>query len=160
MAALSFAVMGCGRIARRHCELLAEADYARLVAVCDVVPERAAAFAERHGVPAFDDGVEMVRRTRPDVVCVLTPSGMHAEHGLALADHVANLVVEKPIDLSLEAADGLIAGCDELGRRLFVVKQNRFNLPVTRLRRALDEGRFGRLLLGTVRVRWSRDQAY
>jgi UDP-N-acetyl-2-amino-2-deoxyglucuronate dehydrogenase len=160
MSSLTFAVMGCGRIARRHCELLAGADYARLVAVCDVIPERAEAFGERYGVPAFADAVEMARAVAPDVVCVLTPSGMHADHGVALAPHVANLVVEKPIDLSLAAADRLIARCDELDRRLFVVKQNRFNLPVTRLRRALDEGRFGRLVMGTVRVRWSRDQAY
>ncbi len=160
MSRLTFAVMGCGRIARRHCDLLAEADYARLVAVCDVVRPRAEAFGERYGVPPFEDAVEMVRAVTPDVVCVLTPSGMHAEHGIALAPYVANLVVEKPIDLSLAAADRLIARCDELGRRLFVVKQNRFNLPVTRLRRAMDEGRFGRLLMGTVRVRWSRDQAY
>ncbi len=160
MTRLRFAVMGCGRIARRHCDILSRADDARLVGVCDVVEERASTLGARHQVPAFIDALEMVRDLSPDVVCVLTPSGMHAEHGLLLAPEVPALVVEKPIDLDLGAADRLIRGCAAEGCRLFVVKQNRFNLPVTRLRKALDEGRFGRLLLGTVRVRWSRDQAY
>lgn len=160
MEALSFAVMGCGRIARRHCDILAEAPYGRIAGVCDVAPERAAAFGEQYGVPTYTDAVAMTRDLRPDVVCVLTPSGMHAEHGIALAPHVPNLVVEKPIDLVPEAAGRLIRRCDAENCRLFVVKQNRFNLPVTRLREALDAGRFGRLLMGTVRVRWSRGQAY
>jgi predicted dehydrogenase len=95
-----------------------------------------------------------------DVVTVLTPSGMHAEHAIAVANAGKHVVVEKPMALRLEDADAMIAACDRAGVKLFVVKQNRLNVPVVKAREALDAGRFGKLVLGTVRVRWRRDQSY
>ncbi len=102
----------------------------------------------------------MMAAVRPDVVVVLTESGRHAEHVLELARYGRDIVVEKPMALTLEDADAMIRACDGAGVRLFVVKQNRFNVPVVKLREALEKGRFGRLVLGTVRVRWCRTQAY
>jgi predicted dehydrogenase len=95
-----------------------------------------------------------------DAVSVLTPSGMHADHAVAVARSGRHIVVEKPMALTLPDADRMIAEADEAGVRLFVVKQNRFNVPVVKAREALDAGRLGRLVLGTVRVRWCRDQSY
>lgn len=161
---LGYALVGCGRIARKHAELLGtgQINDGRLVAVCDDHPERAQAFGEKYGVPHFSNLHAMMteRDVDIDVVCILTPSGLHAEHALALAPYGKHLVVEKPMALTLEDADRMIAACDHAGIKLFVVKQNRYNRPVTKLRQALDGGRFGRLVMGTVRVRWSRDQAY
>ena len=95
-----------------------------------------------------------------DVVVILTESGRHAEHTCALAKYGKHIVVEKPMALSLDDADAMIRVCDLAGIKVFVVKQNRFNVPVVQLRKALEQGRFGKLVLGTVRVRWSRDQKY
>jgi predicted dehydrogenase len=102
----------------------------------------------------------MAARDDIDVLSVLTESGRHAEHVVRLAPFGKHLVVEKPMALTLDDADRMIRACDSYGIKLFVVKQNRFNRPVRKLREALEEGRFGRLVLGTVRVRWCRDQAY
>lgn len=159
---INFAILGCGRIAKRHAELLGKGQIkgARLAAVCDIQGERADAFGANYGVPAFHSIEEMLARPDIDVVSVLTPSGMHAEHAIAVAAARKHVVVEKPMALTLSDANAMIEACDANGVRLFVVKQNRFNVPVVKAREALDAGRFGQLVLGTVRVRWCRDQSY
>jgi predicted dehydrogenase len=159
---LNFALVGCGRIARRHAELLRNGQIAgaRLVAVCDVEPERVTKFATEFNVHGYSDMHDMCAKEAIDVVVVLTPSGMHAEHVVSLAPYRKHIVVEKPMALTLDDADAMIRACDRYAVRLFVVKQNRFNRPVVKLREALDQGRFGRLVLGTVRVRWCRKQDY
>ena len=159
---IRFGLLGCGRIARRHSELLGggHIDRASLVAVCDPVRPRADAIALRFGVPASYDIYDFLARKDIDAVAVLTPSGMHPAHVIACARAGKHVVVEKPMALRLGDADDMIRACDEAGVKLFIVKQNRFNVPVVRAREALEAGRFGRLILGTVRVRWRRDQAY
>lgn len=159
---LSFALVGCGRIAKRHSELLGfgEIRGARLVAACDVVPAKAEAIASRFGVPAYSDMHEMLRRESIDVVVVLTESGNHARHVIELAPYGKHIVVEKPMALTIDDADAMIRACDQSGIRLFVVKQNRFNVPIVKTREALERGRFGKLVLGTARVRWCRTQDY
>jgi predicted dehydrogenase len=159
---LRFALIGCGRIAKRHAELLGEKQIggAQLAAVCDVVRSKAEQFGGRFSVPWFEDMHRMMQEIHPDVAVVLTESGRHAEHVITLAKYRCDIMVEKPMALTLDGADAMIRACDAAGVRLFVVKQNRFNVPVVRLREALEQGRFGRLVLGTVRVRWCRTQAY
>lgn len=159
---LNFALVGCGRIAKRHSELLGhgQIDGARLSAVCDIVAGKAQAIGEKFEVPAYTDMHEMMRREAVDVVVVLTESGHHAKHVVELAAHGKHIVVEKPMALTLDDADAMIRACDAAGVRLFVVKQNRFNVPVVKARQALEEGRFGKMVLGTVRVRWCRTQQY
>jgi predicted dehydrogenase len=161
---LGFALIGCGRIAARHAELLAggKIEGARLVAVCDVNAARAKEFGQRHRVPHFVSAEELMAAAGPAVgaFIIATPSGSHAPVCLDLVRHGRHIVVEKPIALTLADADAMIAACDRAGVRLFVVKQNRYNVPVVKLREAVEAGRFGRLVLGTVRVRWCRRQAY
>jgi UDP-N-acetyl-2-amino-2-deoxyglucuronate dehydrogenase len=159
---LKFALVGCGRIAKRHSELLGGNAIAgaALVSVCDVAEAKAARIAEKFSVPYFADMHEMMRRVDIDAVVVLTESGMHAQHVIELAAYRKHIVVEKPMALTLADADAMIRACDAAGIRLFVIKQNRFNVPVVKLREALDAGRFGRLVMGTVRVRWCREQSY
>src|SRR5205823_662512 len=159
---IRFGLLGCGRIAKRHAELLGgnHIERASLVAVCDNVKPRADALAAKFGVPAYDDLDDLLARKDIDAVAVLTPSGLHPQHVIACAKAGKHVVVEKPMALRLQDADDMMRACDEAGVKLFVVKQNRFNVPVVKTREALVAGRFGRLILGTVRVRWCRDQAY
>jgi predicted dehydrogenase len=156
------ALIGCGRIAERHAALLTKEQVpgARLVAVCDAQRDRAAAFGERYHVPFYTDSLDMIRKETIDVLIILTPSGQHAEQVIQLAPYKKHFIVEKPMALTLESADAMIRACDQNGVRLFVVKQNRFNVPVQKLKEAMDAGRLGKLTLGTVRVRWCRTQAY
>jgi len=159
---LRFGLLGCGRISKRHSDLLGsnQIENAKLVAVCDPVRERADAVATKFAVPADYDIETFLARKDIDVVTVLTPSGMHPQHAIACAKAGKHVVVEKPMALRLQDADDMIRACDQAGVKLFVVKQNRFNVPVVKAREALDAGRFGKLVLGTVRVRWCRDQGY
>ena len=159
---LKFALVGCGRIAKRHSDLLGNSQIsgACLAAVCDLVEDKAQKIGEQFSVPYFTDMHEMMQKVNVDVVVVLTESGMHAEHVVALAPYGKHVVVEKPMALTLDDADDMIRACDQAGGKLFVVKQNRFNVPVVKARQALEAGRFGKLTMGTVRVRWCRPQSY
>jgi predicted dehydrogenase len=161
---LGFGLVGCGRIAQRYGAILRDGrvEGGRLVAACDVKADRAEAFAGRWSVPTFPDADRMLAAhgSEIDVLCILTESGLHARHTIDLAAHGKHLVVEKPMALTLDDADEMIRVCDEAGVKLFVVKQNRLNRAIQRTREALEAGRFGRLTLGTVRVRWCRTQEY
>lgn len=160
---LNFALVGCGRIAQKHAEILGRGEVkgARLAAVCDIVPERAKALGEKYGVPYYSDMHEMMTAgPSVDVVSVLTESGNHARHTIDLTQYRKHILVEKPMALTLSDADAMIEACDKAGVKLFVVKQNRYNRPVVKLREALEADRFGRLVMGTVRVRWCRPQSY
>jgi len=159
---IRFGLLGCGRIAKRHSELLGgkHIEGASLVAVCDPVRTRADAIASKFSVPALYDIDDFLAGKDIDAVAVLTPSGMHPKHVIACAKAGKHVVVEKPMALRLQDADDMIRACDEAGVKLFIVKQNRFNVPVLKAREALEANRFGRLILGTVRVRWCRDQHY
>jgi len=159
---IRIAIVGCGRIARRHADLLGTGQIAgaKLVAVCDQLPERAREFANKYDVQGFTSLTEMLANSNAEVIAVLTPSGSHAQVTIEAARAGRHVIVEKPMALTLTDADAMIRAVDDAGVRLFVVKQNRFNVPVVKAREALDAGRFGRLVLGTVRVRWCRDQNY
>lgn len=159
---IKFALVGCGRIAKRHSELLGykEIEGASLSAVCDSVLEKASNIGELFDVPAYADMDVMMQQEDVDVVVVLTPSGLHAEHVINLAKYGKHIMVEKPMALTLDDADAMIEACDKNNSKLFIIKQNRFNVPVVKLREALEAGRFAKLVLGTVRVRWARHQPY
>lgn len=161
MKRLRFGIIGCGRISRKHIAVFRDlADELELAAVCDVDPARAEAAARETGAAQYTDYRQMLERENLDGVSILTWSGNHAQIGRECAGHVSNIIVEKPMALRLSDADALIEACDRTATRLFVVQQNRYNPPVRQLKRALNERRFGRLLLGTVRVRWMRTPEY
>lgn len=156
------ALVGCGRIAKRHSELLGNNQIAGacLSAVCDISEEKAKVIGDKFGVPYYTDMHEMMKNEDIDCVSVLTESGLHAVNVIELAPYGKQLIVEKPMALTLDDADEMIKACDRYNVKLFVIKQNRFNIPVVKLREALEQGRFGKLVLGTVRVRWCRKQEY
>jgi UDP-N-acetyl-2-amino-2-deoxyglucuronate dehydrogenase len=158
-----FAIVGCGNIAKKHVRAIQEyIDHAEIVAFCDVRPERAQALARRCNAHTFSSIRDMMQHMKKDIdiVNVLTPSGMHISNVLELVEYRKPLVVEKPIALRLEDADRIIRACDAYGVKIFVVHQNRYNMPIVKAHEALEQGRFGKLVMGTVRLRWKRDQAY
>lgn len=163
MAKVRFALIGCGAIARKHAQALHQyLDEAEIAAFVDLDSSRAQVFGQKYGAPAFSSVPEMMRALgdRIDAFSVLTPSGSHCANVLDLAQYGRPVVVEKPMALKLEDADRMIEACDAHGVKLFVVHQNRYNLPIVKAREALEQGRFGRIVMGTVRLRWTRDQAY
>jgi UDP-N-acetyl-2-amino-2-deoxyglucuronate dehydrogenase len=158
---MGVALIGCGRISPRHCEALNKAEHGQLSAVCDLIPEKAEATGTRWGVPWYTSYETMMEEIHPAVVSVCTESGNHAHVAIDVMKRFgSSIIVEKPMALRLSDADAMIQTAHEAGVRLFTVKQNRFNTPIQLLRRALDEGRFGRILMVTSRVRWHRTQAY
>ena len=133
---------------------------ARLVAVCDIVPERAQRYARELGIPAFASAAEMYRSVDIDVVDIATPSGDHYARAMeALADD-KHVVVEKPVALRPEHARAMIREAAGRGRQLWVAHQNRYNRALSRAKAEVASGRLGKPVLGTVRVRWSREQSY
>jgi UDP-N-acetyl-2-amino-2-deoxyglucuronate dehydrogenase len=154
------ALVGCGRISRNHLDALRQIPGLRLSAVCDTDETRAREAGEREGVPWFRHLDEMLRDADCDIVSICTPSGLHAAQGAAAAQAGKHVVTEKPMAITLTQADELVKACDDAGVQLFVVKQNRLNPPIQLLKRAVDKGRFGRIYMANVTVRWQRPQEY
>ncbi len=158
---LAAALIGCGRVSENHLAAITGSPFSRLVAVCDIDPAKAQAKGEKYQVPFYTDYNEMLH-THPEIqlVNIATPTGYHARHVIDLARHGRHIIVEKPMALTVRDCDAMIKACAKNKCRLFVVKQNRFNPAVQVARRAMEEGRFGKMVLGTVRVRWRRTQQY
>ena len=154
------ALLGCGRISKNHFEAIAKIDGLDLVAVCDNDATRAAEAGARWEVPHFTSYEKMLKESGADVVTIATPSGLHADQGVAAANAGKHVVMEKPMAISLTGADALVQACDKAGVQLFVVKQNRLNPPVQLLKRAIDRERFGRIYMANCIVHWARPQDY
>jgi len=157
---IRFGLVGCGAIAKKHAVSLSRIEEAELVAACDLDMKAAERVAGEYGCRAFSDPKRMIDEAGVEVVGILTPSGLHSSVVLDLADAGVHFVVEKPMALRLDQADRMIRTCAEHDVKIFVVQQNRFNPPIQALKEALAQGRFERLVMGTVRVRWCRTQEY
>jgi UDP-N-acetyl-2-amino-2-deoxyglucuronate dehydrogenase len=159
---LNVALIGCGRIAGHHCRSIAEVDGVRLATVCDLDIGKARAYGEEFDVPFFSNYHAMFDSVPAiDIVAVITPSGMHLEHGLEMLERFRkHVIMEKPSFMRPAHLAQAYAAADRAGLRIFPVFQNRYNLAVTRVRRALAEGKLGDIRLVSVRVRWCRPQRY
>lgn len=159
-APLRIALLGCGRISKNHLDAIEKIEDLELVAVADSDVARAREVGAARGVPAFGALEEMLAAAPSDLVAICTPSGLHPQHGILAARAGRHVLTEKPMAISLEAADRLVQACDAARVNLFVVKQNRLNPPIQLLKRAVDKGRFGRIYMANVTVRWTRPQEY
>jgi UDP-N-acetyl-2-amino-2-deoxyglucuronate dehydrogenase len=155
-----FGIIGCGVIAPFHAKAIAELPNARLVAVADALPERARDLAAQFGVDFHEEPDELLARTDVDIVSVCVPSGLHASVGMRVAAAGKHVVVEKPIEVTLEAADRLIAACSASQVELAVISQHRWDPGVHQLKELVESGRLGRLVLGDAVVKWYRTQQY
>jgi len=155
-----FGIVGTGVIATIHADAIATLPDARLVAVTGRAAGTAQAFAAALGCPAEPDLAALLARRDVEVVCVCVPNGLHAVIGVQAARAGKHLAVEKPIDVSLDAADRLIDAARTAGVALTVISQHRFEPGLVELKRLLDDGALGRLVLGEASTKWYRTQAY
>lgn len=159
MPELNFAIMGCGRIAQRHAEHISH--IGNLKAVCDVVTEKADALAKKYNANAYYDIKDLLVKERDvDVVAVCTPNGLHAEHSIRALQAGFHVLCEKPMALTVKDCGEMIKTAEKNNRRLFVVKQNRFNPPVEAVKQLLDDGRMGKIFSVQLNCFWNRDAAY
>ena len=155
-----FGIVGTGVIGAIHADAIAMVPDARLAAVTDVAVSAAAAFAAARGCAAEPDLDALLARPDVDVVSVCVPSGLHAEVGIRAARAGKHLAVEKPIDVTLDAADRLIEAARAAGVALTVISQHRFDPGLIEAKTLIDEGALGRLVLGEASTKWYRTQAY
>jgi predicted dehydrogenase len=155
-------VIGCGRIAGHHCRSIVAAEGVALAAVCDLVEDKARAYGEEYAVPHYTDYRRMLtEHPEISVVAVVTPSGMHFEHGLELMQRWGkHLILEKPTMMRPEQLVRAWEVADGLGLNIFPVFQNRHNKAVRRVKQALDAGELGDIRVMNVRLRWCRPQRY
>src|SRR6266700_76928 len=157
---LRFGIIGCGVIGHLHAEAITSLPDAKLVAVADIIPERAQELAEKYHVKPYSDFHEMLAREQLDVVDICTPSGQHGEEAIQVMRSRRHVIVEKPMDISREAIEEMLRVQQEAGVKLAVISQHRFD-PVTReVHDLVEEQAFGRLVLGNAVIPWWRSQAY
>jgi len=156
------AVIGCGRIAGHHCRSILATEGVELMAVCDLIDEKAVAYSKEFDVPCFVNYRDMFRSLPGiDIVAIATPSGMHYEHATEIM-HMYNksVIVEKPTFMRPSQVIETYALATKLGLHVFPVFQNRYNLAVQRVRQAISDGELGDVRIVAVRVRWCRPQRY
>ena len=160
MAEYGFGIVGCGMISEFHSKAIADLENGRLVAVSDLITENARKIADEYDVPWHQDHRDLVKRDDVDIVCICTPSGAHMEPAVAAAEAGKHVIVEKPIDVTLERTDQIIDACDRNGVRLCAVCPSRFAEAAQALKAAIEKGRFGTLALADCYNKWWRTQEY
>ncbi len=160
MKKIGFGIIGTGVIAEFHAAALKDVEGAELVAVCDRVAERAQAFSEKYGVPYECDLDVFLAREDIDAVTIATPTGVHADVAVPAAKAGKHILCEKPLEVTVERANRIIDACEASGVVLASVFQLRLSLSVQLIKKAIKEGRFGKIVMATVQVKWFRDQAY
>src|SRR3954454_17834929 len=158
---IRFALVGCGRISANHFNAIEKhADRAELVGVCDIDPLALRKAQDQTGAPGFRSLDALLAGTQADVVILSTPSGLHADQAVQVAEAGRHVMTEEPMATRWQDAKRMVHACDLAGVHLFVVKQNRRNATLQLLKRAVEKGRFGRIYMVTINVFWSRPQSY
>jgi UDP-N-acetyl-2-amino-2-deoxyglucuronate dehydrogenase len=159
MGKTRFAIVGCGRIAQRHAEHIAT--YGKLAAVCDIVECRAQDLARKHDCGCYIQYEDLlINEAAVEVVSICTPNGLHARQTVLALKSGKNVICEKPMALTTEDCDQMIKTAHNARRHLFIVKQNRFNPPVIALKKAVQEGRIGRIVNVQLNCFWNRKKEY
>lgn len=160
---MRYALIGCGRISPNHI-VAAKANGLNIVAICDIIPEymedKALKFDLPDSVNRYTDYCEMLEKEHPELVAICTESGKHASIAIDCINAGSNVIIEKPIALSLKDADAIIEAGKRMGVKVCANHQNRFNKSVAKLREAYNKKRFGRLFYGTAHIRWNRGWEY
>lgn len=157
---VKFGIIGTGAIAAMHAEALRDAHNAELVAVYDQVTERAQQFAEKFGVRAAADFESFLADPEVEAVTIATPTGIHGKVAVPAALAGKHILCEKPLDVTTEKVDEIIAACDKTGVLLSSVFQSRFVKNVNLIKEAIEKGRFGKIVLASAQCKWFRTQEY
>lgn len=156
---VNFAIVGCGRIAQRHAEHIR--NKGKLVAVCDVVKEKADKMAEEYNAKAFYDLDQLLTSGSDiDVLSVCSPNGLHAQHAIKALNAGMHVLCEKPMALTTYDCGEMIKAAERANKRLFAIKQNRFNPPVVAVKKLLDEGKLGKVYSIQLSCFWNRNPDY
>ncbi len=154
-----FAITGCGRIAKRHAEQIAK--HGILAAVCDIIPEKANELARLHNAKAYYSIDEMMAAEKDlTVVSICSPNGLHALHSIKALEAGCNVLCEKPLCIAVGDGKKMIAAAEKAGKKLFVVKQNRYNPPVAFLKELIVSGKLGKIYSFQVNCFWNRPNEY
>lgn len=160
---MKYALIGCGRISPNHIAA-AKANQLEIVAICDVVPEnmedKITKFELPQTVKRYTDYKEMLKTEDIELIAIATESGKHAEIAIDCIEAGCNVIIEKPIALSLKDADQIIAKAKEKNVKVCACHQNRFNMSIRKIREAVEKKRFGKLFYGTAHIRWNRGYDY
>ena len=161
---MKYALIGCGRIAVNHIKAAVNNNL-EMVAVCDLIPEHIDSLFEKTGYKGnpdrYTDYKKMLsEHPELELVAIATESGVHAEIALYCIDHEINVIIEKPMAMSMKDADEIVRRSEEKKVTVSVCHQNRFNVAIQEMRQALEAGRFGRLSHGSINVRWNRGKEY
>ena len=158
---IRFALVGCGRIAKNHFDSIKQhADQAELVSVCDIDPAALEAAVTYTGAMPFANLDALLADSDADVVILTTPSGLHAQQAVQIAESGRHVMTEKPMATRWQDGLRMVKACDDAGVRLFVVKQNRRNATLQLLKQAVEKKRFGRIYMVNINVFWTRPQSY
>ena len=157
---IGFGVIGCGLVSSFHAKSIEAIPDAQIVASTDLDVERARKFVSQFGGEAISDVDELLQREDVDVVNVLTPNAHHEQYVIKAAQAGKHVIVEKPIEMTLEKADRMIKACRSAGVKLAVCQQVRFRKAIDAIKRAIDDGRFGKLLHGDAYMKWFRPREY
>ena len=162
---MKYALIGCGRISTNHVKAVIN-NKLEFAAVCDIVPEHMEAVLEKNGlqndssIKRYTDYKRMIKEIRPELVGIATESGLHAEIALYCIDHGIHVIIEKPMAMNMSDANEIVRRSEEKGVKVSACHQNRFNVAVQEMRKALEQGRFGKISHGSIHVRWNRGKAY
>ena len=161
---MKYGLIGCGRISTNHVKAVKN-NGLEFVAACDVKPECIEEVLAKNelqdaDIKRYTDYKKMIEENELELVGIATESGIHAEVALYCIDHGINVIIEKPMAMSMEDADEIIRRSEEKGVKVCACHQNRFNVAVQQLRKALESGRFGKLSHGSIHVRWNRNKGY
>lgn len=159
MKDVKFAIVGCGRIAQRHAEQIAKVG--KLIAVCDVVEEKANLLANNYNANAYLSLEQMLLAEKNvDVVAVCTPNGLHAKHAIEILNSGVHALVEKPLALSVADCEAMMKAAEKNDKQLFTIMQNRFNPPVAALKKAIEKNILGEIYNVHVSCYWNRNESY
>jgi predicted dehydrogenase len=157
---LKFAIVGCGRIAQRHAEHIL--NNGQLVACCDNVREKADDFAKKFNCKAYHSIEDLLHseKNNLDVVSICSPNGLHAQHSISSLNAGLNVLCEKPMAINVYDCGEMIKAAEKANKRLFLIKQNRFNPPVAAVKQAIDEGKLGKIFSVQLSCFWNRNDDY
>lgn len=155
---LSFAIIGCGNIGKRHAVYVQTVG--KLIAVCDIDKEKATETGNKYNAATFFTIEELLHAEKPDVVVVCTPNGLHAQHSILSLQAGCHVLCEKPMAIRSWDCLAMIDAADKSGKKLFIVKQNRFNPPVVAIKKIIEEKKLGEIYSLQLNCFWNRDAAY
>lgn len=160
MKTYGFGIIGCGMISDFHAAAISELEHGQLVGVSSRSADNAKRLTDKYNVDSYSDYNELLKRGDLDIVCVCTPSGAHLEPAIAAAESGKHVVVEKPLEITLQRCDEIIQACDEADVQLCAIFNSRFTEGAELVKSTIASGRFGKLTLGDAYIKWYRSQEY